>query len=161
MSPKQIVDLIDAHAPALLLYARQFCDTAEDVVQEAFLRLVRQRPWPDDAVAWLYRVVRNAALDAVKSRRRRVRREEAVARTTPWFVEPAVDDLDAEAAAKALRELPIECREAIVAHLWGGLTFEQIGAAVNASASTACRRYQAGIALLREKLGAPCPNHPK
>jgi RNA polymerase sigma-70 factor (ECF subfamily) len=160
MSPKQIANLIDAHAPALLLYARQFGAPAEDVVQEAFLRLLRQRSWPAEIVPWLYRVVRNAALDAVKIERRREKREQAVARSARWFVEPAIDDLDAEAAANALKELPIETREVIVAHLWGGLTFEQIAAVSGTSASTACRHFQAGIALLREKLGASCPNQP-
>jgi RNA polymerase sigma factor (sigma-70 family) len=161
MSPKQIADLIDAHSPALLLYARQFCDAAEDVVQEAFLKLTAQRTWPADVVPWLYRVVRNAALDAVKTQRRREKRERAVARKSAWFVEAEVDGLDAEAAAHALSELPIELREAIVAHLWGGLTFEQIAELSGTAASTACRRYQAGIDLLREKLEASCPNNQK
>src|SRR5580704_12974324 len=99
MSPKQIANLIDAHSPALLLYARQFCDVAEDVVQDAFLKLMAQRTWPNDAVPWLYRVVRNAALDAVKTQRRRVKREQAVARSTRWFVEADIEGLDAQTAA--------------------------------------------------------------
>jgi RNA polymerase sigma-70 factor (ECF subfamily) len=161
MSPKQIANLIDAHSPALLLYARQFCDVAEDVVQEALLKLMAQQTWPTEVIPWLYRVVRNAALDAVKTQRRREKRERDVARATPWFVEAEIDGLDAETAANALRELPIDLREAIVAHLWGGLTFEQIAELSGTAASTACRRYRAGIVMLREKLGASCPNNPK
>src|SRR5580692_8013010 len=120
MSPKQIANLIDAHSPALLLYARQLGDVAEDVVQDAFLKLMAQRTWPNDVVPWLYRVVRNAALDAVKTQKRRAKREQAVARSANWFVEEEIDGLDAQVAANALRELPIDLREAIVAHLWGG-----------------------------------------
>jgi RNA polymerase sigma factor (sigma-70 family) len=161
MSPKQIASLIDAHSPALLLYARQFCDVAEDIVQDAFLKLMAQRSWPSNVVPWLYRVVRNAALDAVKTQRRRIKREQAVARSARWFVDAEIEGLDAQAAASALQELPIDLREAIVAHLWGGLTFEQVGEISGTAASTACRRYQAGIALLQEKLGAPCPNNRK
>jgi RNA polymerase sigma factor (sigma-70 family) len=160
MRPRQIANLIDAHAPALLLYARQFCGCAEDVVQEAFVKLVALRDWPREAVPWLYRVVRNAALDAVKTQRRRERREQAAARAARWFVEPEIDGLDAETASAALAGLPLEQREVIVAHLWGGLTFEQVGATIAGSASTAYRRYQAGLAALREKLGVPCPNNP-
>ena len=56
MSPNDFARLIDTHAASLVLYARQWSGTPEDVVQEAFLKLVRQRRPPDDAVAWLYRV---------------------------------------------------------------------------------------------------------
>jgi RNA polymerase sigma-70 factor (ECF subfamily) len=161
MSPKQLATLIDAHAPALLLYARQFCAVPEDVVQEAFVKLMAQRQPPDKVVPWLYEVVRNAALDAQKQDRRRKRREHGAAKSAHWFVEPQIDGLDAETAVAALSGLPIDLRETIVAHLWGGLTFEQIAAVSGTAASTACRRFQAGIALLREKLGAKCPNNPK
>ncbi len=160
MSPKQIANLIDAHSPALLLYARQFGAGAEDIVQEALLRLLRQRTWPTEVLPWLFRTVRNAALDAAKTARRRDKRELAVARSARWFVEPEVEGLDADLAARALAELPLEMREAIVSRIWGGLTFEQIAAVAGTSASTACRHYQVGIALLREKLGASCPNQP-
>ena len=36
----------------------------EDVVQEAFLLLVRQVVAPDNPVGWMYRVVRNRAINA-------------------------------------------------------------------------------------------------
>ena len=160
MSPKLIANLFDAHSPALLLYARQFGCCAEDMVQEAFLKLVTLRESPRDVVPWLYRVVRNGALDQRKMGQRRARREQVVAQVTRWFVESEVDGLDAEAAAKALQDLPVEQREIIVAHLWGGLTFEQIGEVASTSASTCYRRFQAGIATLRARLGLPCTNQP-
>ena len=49
------------------------------------------------------------------------------ARAALWFT-PADDHagLDAQAATEALAALPLDQREVIVAHLWGGLTFEQI-----------------------------------
>ena len=75
-----------------------------------------------------------------------------------WFTPP--DDptgLDARAATEALQSEPPEFREVVVAHLWGGQTFEQIASAVGGSASTAYRRYVAGLTLLRTKLGVPCP----
>jgi RNA polymerase sigma factor (sigma-70 family) len=157
MSPGELARLIDTKAPALILYARQWCEAPEDVVQQAFLGLVSQKPPPRDPVGWLYRVVRNGALDAAKMRRRRLRREAEAARHARWFVEPEVEGLDAEAAVQALQALPLEQREPIVAHLWGGLSFEQVGEVAGCSASTAFRRYTAGLAALRQKLGVPCP----
>src|SRR5436190_6238501 len=126
MSPPDVTRLIDAHAAPLVLYARQWCDEPEDVVQEAFFKLVRQGRPPQDAVAWLYRVVRNGALDAAKRTRRRQRRETAAARPVRWFVEPEVDGLDAETAVAALQRLEPEQREVSVARHWGGLSYEQI-----------------------------------
>ena len=101
----------------------------------------RQSRGPDDAVAWLYRVVRNGAIDAAKLARRRLRRETAAARPVRWFIEPEVDGLDAATAIAALERLSSEEREVIVARHWGGLTFEQIATVVGCSASTAFRRY--------------------
>src|SRR4051794_24262788 len=157
MNPTDLARLIDAHAAPLVLYARQWCGTPEDVVQEAFLKLVRQKRPPADIGAWLYRVVRNGALDAAKSARRRQRRESVAARPGRWFVEPEVDGLDAGTAVAALERLVPEQREAIVAHHWGGLSFEQIATVVGCSASTAFRRYTAGVEELRKHLGETCP----
>jgi RNA polymerase sigma-70 factor (ECF subfamily) len=158
MSPTELARLIDAHAARLVLYARQWCDAPEDVVQEAFLKLVCQSGPPRDVVAWLYRVVRNGALDAAKTARRRQQRESAAARPVRWFVEPEVDGLDAATAVAALERLAPEQREVIVARHWGGLSFEQIAEVAGCSASTAFRRYTAGIETLRQQLGVSCPN---
>jgi RNA polymerase sigma-70 factor (ECF subfamily) len=141
-----------------MLYARQWSDAPEDVVQDAFVKLVAQTRPPDDPVAWLYRVVRNGAIDGAKLARRRQSRESAVARPVRWFVESAVEGLDAEAAVAALQQLPAEQREVIIARLWGGLSFEQIADVAGTSASTAFRRYEAGIDALRRALGVVCPD---
>jgi RNA polymerase sigma factor (sigma-70 family) len=160
MDADEMVDLVDRHAAALTLYARQWTDAPDDVVQTAFLKLVRLPIPPDNPVPWLYTVVRNAARDSHRAARRRTKYETRRAeQTAPWFA-PSDDPtgLDGETATAALVELPDDVREIVIAHLWGGLTFEQIAAAVGGSASTAFRRYTAGIAILREKLGAPCPS---
>ena len=57
-----------------------------------------------------------------------------------------------QAAARLLTELPLEQREVVVARIWGGLTFEDVARLVGCSLPTAHRRYQAGLAALREKL---------
>ena len=78
--------LVDRYAAALELYARQWCHAPEDVVQEAFLKLVAQRPLPDQPAAWLFRVVRNGALNAALAARRRRRHEaEAAGEAANWF----------------------------------------------------------------------------
>ncbi|MBY0460541.1 MAG: sigma-70 family RNA polymerase sigma factor, partial [Gemmataceae bacterium] len=113
MTARLIADLLDRHAAALVLFARQRCDAAEDVVQEAFCKLAALPAPPADPAAWLFRVVRNAGLDAGKAERRRKRREAAVARPARWFHESAIDGLDAAAAVGAMQSLPDEQREVI------------------------------------------------
>src|SRR4051794_41840122 len=107
MGPEELGDLVDRYAAALVLYARQWCDSPEDVVQTAFLKLVRLRTAPDNLLPWLYRVVRNGAIDASRASRRRHKYEAAAAaRGPPWFAPP--DDptgLDARAAKAALQTL--------------------------------------------------------
>jgi RNA polymerase sigma factor (sigma-70 family) len=161
VGPELLERLAKEHAAALVLYARQWCDAPEDVVQEAFLKLVVQKTPPDQPVPWLYRVVRNAALMASRAERRRRHHELiAAARAPVWFVNADLAGMDAAATTVALRSLPPEQSEVVVARIWGGLTFEQIGAAVGCSAATAYRTYVAGLSALRERLGVPCPNRP-
>src|SRR5262249_22376513 len=113
---------------------------------------------PREVVCWLYQVVRNRAIDAGKAARRRKERESAVARPECWFLETGIDGLDATVAVAALERLPPEQREGIVARLWGSLSFEQIAEVAGCSASTAFRRFSAGIEFLRKELDSPCPN---
>ena len=161
VAPELLERLAKDHATALVLYARQWCGTPEDVVQDAFLKLVVQKTTPDHPVPWLYRVVRNAALAASRAEQRRRRHETIAAAQTPaWFVDSDLAGMDAAAATAALRSLPPEQSEVLVARIWGGLTFQQIGAAVGCSAATAYRTHVAGLSALRAKLGVSCPNRP-
>lgn len=158
IGPELLARLLDEHGPALVLYARQWCRSPEDAVQEAFMELVRQRVAPENLVAWLFRVVRNGAISASRAESRRHRREAAVAQSRdPWFDAANDRRLDASAAAEALAELPLDQRETIVARLWGGLTLEEVAQLTGTSAATALRRYRAGLEALRERLGAACP----
>ncbi len=156
--------IVDRHAAALTLFARTWTRWPEDVVQEALVELARQPRLPDNVLAWLYRVVRNRAISAARSAQRRRRHEQTAGQLQPaWFVRGDETTVDAHTAARALAELPVDEREVIVAHLWGGLTFTQIAEVVGMPSSTAHRRYVAGLARLREKLGpiekenASCP----
>jgi RNA polymerase sigma-70 factor (ECF subfamily) len=156
--------LVDRFAAALVLYGRQWCDEPDDVVQEAFVKLAAQRTPPRNATAWLFRIVRNGAINAgIASHRRRRHEAEAAASAPAWFESSPPERFDTavdhESAQAALAALPLEQREVIVAHLWGGLSFEQIAEVTGTSSSSAHRLYHAGLTALRERLGVPCrPN---
>ena len=151
MHPTTLGNLYREHAPALRLYARQWGSSGEDLVQNAFVRLARQNPPPEQILPWLYRVVRNEALAAHRAASRRRKREEAAGSPEGWFGAPH-DRLETDEAVRLLAELPLELREVIVARLWGGLTFEDIARLVGCSLPTAHRRYQTGLARLGERL---------
>ena len=159
MEPTVLGQLVDEHAAALELYARQWCAAPEDVVQEAFLKLMTQSRMPRNVVPWLFRVVRNQAINVWRSAQRRRKHETLAAEKQPQcFFGEAAAALDGEAATHALKSLPAEQREVITLHLWGGLTFAEIAEVIDSSASTVHRGYLAGLNHLRERLDVPCPN---
>jgi RNA polymerase sigma factor (sigma-70 family) len=158
--PELIGHLLDRYAAALELFARQWCDCPDDVVQESLIQLSGQLPMPDNPVAWLYRVVRNKAMTASRASQRRRRHETAVAGDRPpTFERSPGDQIDAGDAAAAIESLAIDLREVVVARIWGGLTFQQIGELVGVSDSAAYRRYEAALSALRQKLRVPCPKN--
>ena len=149
---------LDAHGAALVLFARQWAPAvgdAEDVVQEAFVRFWKARHRAADPTAYLFACIRRAALDRLRSDRRRTRREERAARPE------AVDGLFQSAPERAERQvmiesalvrLPEEQRAVLVLKIWGGLTFPQIAAALEIPANTAASRYRYAVEKLRELL---------
>ena len=145
----------DAHARALVLYARQWLDDggAREAVQEAYLRLMRRGSEPPNLRAWLYRTVRSTAIDQLRSEQRRRRREQRVAgERSEWFESRPENAIDAAAARLALAALPPEQREVIVLRLWSGLTLAETAEICEAPVSTIHSRYRAGLAGIRRQL---------
>jgi len=75
IEPTTLGQLYRQHAPALRLYARQWADSADDLVQEAFVRLAQRSPPPGQVLPWLYRVNPQSALANHRSTTRRRQRE--------------------------------------------------------------------------------------
>jgi len=138
---------------------------AEDVAQEAMLRLWRVAPeWRQGEAkvsTWLYRVVSNLATDRLR-KRRGVSLEEAA---EPEDGKPAVVDLmidadRAEALQVALASLPDRQRQAVVLRHLEGLTNPEIAQVmeigVEAVESLTARGKRALTTMLagrREELG--------
>ena len=153
VTPELLQTLLDRHGVAMELFASQWTTAPEDCVQDAFIQLVRQARSPDSVPAWLFRVVRNRAISMRRSADRRKRHELAASGARPaWFTNKQEDLIDTAALDEALRALLDEHREVIVAKIWGGLSFEQIAEVVGTSRSSAHRRYEAGLIILRKRL---------
>jgi RNA polymerase sigma-70 factor (ECF subfamily) len=153
-------DWLAEHGPALVLYARQWTGNradAEDIAQEAFVRFWRSRHSAKDPIAYLYACVRRYALEWLRGRGRRARREEAAARADfldeSLFTGPLEQEERREAIEAALQQLPDPQREVLVLKIWAGLSFQQICESVEIPLNTAASRYRYALARLRELLG--------
>jgi RNA polymerase sigma-70 factor (ECF subfamily) len=157
--PRLLADLLDRLGGPLQLYARQWCSSPEDVVQETLIELAGKRDWPDNPAAWLFRVVRNRAISQARAVQARRKHEQAAAgNARDWFDRCVRLHSELTQAAEALAALPLELREVVVAHYWGGLTFAEIGELTGTSSSTAHRRFETAILTLRERMAVPCPS---
>lgn len=144
--------LYEQHAPALLLYARSFVPdgaAAEDVLHQVFAKLLRgETTVPDAPLAYLYRAVRNAALNARRNRAKDVGLDSQEA----WFQQRADGQESSVALQCALRELPEEQRDAVILHIWAGMTFEEMAESTGVPANTAASRCRYGLEKLRDRL---------
>ena len=138
--------ILDENLPGLVLYARQWAaGFAEDVVQEAFVRLLQENPVPQSPKAWLYRVVRNLAIDHARKANRTTSLSDL---ELDWF-EAADDSLD---VTESLRKLDDGGREIVVSKIWGDLTFREIAELTGRPISSVHHDYQQGLAQLKEIL---------
>jgi RNA polymerase sigma factor (sigma-70 family) len=155
---EQLGRLLDEHGSALALYAAQWTDAADDCVQEALVELARQRQSPEHVIAWLYRVVKHRALNAARGdRRRRERESAAMAERFRRNEQPvAFGDDELITATDSLLQLEPGERELIIMRIWGNLTYEAIGAALDISTATAHRHYERALNNLRNILESPC-----
>ncbi|HTW94469.1 MAG TPA: sigma-70 family RNA polymerase sigma factor, partial [Tepidisphaeraceae bacterium] len=132
-------------------------ETARDVVQQALTALLTLGQAPDNPVAWMYRAVRNAAIDQVRSGKGRRRREGMAARQRgAWFEESADTAIDAQAAQQMLEGMSAQQREIVVLRIWGELGFAEIGEIAGMSVSAVHKNYTAALEELRLKLEKPC-----
>jgi RNA polymerase sigma-70 factor (ECF subfamily) len=149
----EVESLYRLHGPALLLFAVSIMGEralAQDVVHQVFLKLIEQ-DWLDGAAdkkAYLFACVRNAALNERKHQARNVELDP----DSVWFTSTPPDVPRAVTLQRALIDLPDDQREVMVLHIWGELTFSQIGGVLGLSANTAASRYRYALAKLKESM---------
>ncbi len=126
---------------------------AEDAIHEAFIRLFRHSDRPRNVKAYVFRTVRNAAIDQVR------RNPEPTGADPESIFDPrpgpeaAVEEGEFQRqVADALRNLSEDERETIVEHLYAGLTFREIAQVRDAPLGTVTTWYQRGMRKLRERL---------
>lgn len=148
----ELEQIVDELGPSLVLFARQWCSCPDDALQEALIELVKKDPAPQSAKAWLFRVVRNKAMNMARSERRRERYELASAEQDAWFDADTGSQMDAELTAQWLERLPDIQRQIVTARVWGALTFEQIAEVVDRPTATVFRLFREAIDSIRQRL---------
>jgi RNA polymerase sigma-70 factor (ECF subfamily) len=127
---------------------------AEDVAQEVFLDFHRRHsPTAPYAAAWLHRAAWHTALNRVRGRRRRERREELDAASggeDGWSADPqriAERNYDRDAVRSAMRKLPARAA-GVLALRYSGLSYAEVGEAMGigvGQVGTVLRRAEARL----------------
>jgi RNA polymerase sigma-70 factor (ECF subfamily) len=130
---------------------------AEDLTQAVFLKLwsAPEAFAAGNFGAWIARVARNRALDALRSRALRVESD----MPTDMPFDGSLDDtvfarLDADLVRSALAALPEEQRSPIELGFFGGVTHEEIARRTSTPLGTVKTRIRAGLRKLRIALEA-------
>lgn len=148
------------HAP-LLRYASSLVgpDAADDVVQDAFVRIwnARERLDPDRSLrALLYQTVRNLGLNRVRNRSTRQDKLAGLAADAPEPV--ALPDAHAEAADTGARlrawvaDLPDRQQEALRLTRFDGLSHEEAAEIMGVSPRTVNNHLVRALRTLRDRL---------
>src|SRR5262249_27859865 len=141
---------------------------AEDAVQEAFLAVWRGagRFIPEKAKAstWIMTLVHRRAVDLVRGGERR--RADPLPETEPSSGGPSAADsawlrLERERVQAALAQLPDAQREALELAYYGGFTQSELAERLGGPLGPIKSRVVAGLAPLREVVGAPPDGGPR
>ncbi len=169
-------ELVSRHEKRLWNFVRRFVAdsaTAEDLLQEVFLRVVRSAgEWQPSAKfsTWLFTIARNLCTD--NARRGALRRADSLEQTPqpsrddsgPHRIDKiAGSDGNAERAAmnreiadrvdRAVAELPLEQREVFLMREVMDMSFAEIAAATKTSEPTVKSRMRYALERLRVALG--------
>src|ERR1700742_248599 len=134
---------------------------ATAVVHEAFLRLVQANVDLQDRqhfFALASRLMRRVLVDHAKSRSR-VKRDGGVrdhlgVELSEMSLQNDVDVVALDEALEGLQQLEPRLAQAIELHYFGGMTYDEIAAAVGASAATVHRDIRLAKAWLLNEMGA-------
>lgn len=137
---------------------------ATAVVHEAFMRLIQANVALQDRghfFALASRLMRRVLVDHAKSRSRMKRNSGArdlIAEDTGEMLPPVnFDVLALDDALEGLQQMEPRLAQVIELHYFGGLTYDQIAAAVGTSAATVHRDIRLARAWLLQEIGGQTP----
>ena len=108
-------------------------DEAEDVAQDVFVSFYRKHPADAGyAAAWLHAAAAHTALNTIRSRERRGRRETVHAQQVDQAVDPqrTAEDVETRAEVRAALARMEERAASLLALRYSGLSYDEIAAAL-------------------------------
>ncbi|MHB8077940.1 MAG: RNA polymerase sigma factor [Candidatus Krumholzibacteriia bacterium] len=136
-------------------------DDAMDATQKAFLRVWKALPRfreGDPFYPWLYRIVRNSALNQRRDEKRHRGDVPLEFVNRPDGRPSPLDDVEGEELRRRLwreiQTLPVEQREALVLHRFQGLKYREIAAVLDIPIGTVMSRLHAARSRLARRLEA-------
>ncbi|HLU49994.1 MAG TPA: RNA polymerase sigma factor [Planctomycetota bacterium] len=145
--------------PLLRFAARYSPGLAQDLVQEAFLRLVRDASTLDGVTrvsSWLYRVVRNLAIDEARKEERRMERHKVVAGSERLdAAQPFVETKETrDLVSEKLRGLPEKQRDVLILRIQEEKTYREISEITGLTTSYVGYLIHQGLRTLAHELKA-------
>jgi RNA polymerase sigma factor (sigma-70 family) len=135
-----------------LAVTRRF-ELAEDAVQEAFFHLYRLSEAPRNLKAYVFRAVRNAAVDQLR------RKGPAVMELTDCIFDGTANPRDQAITSQeivrleeAMKMLSEDERESVILHLYSGLRLREIAEVRSLSLNTISSWYRRGLAKLQKQM---------
>lgn len=163
----QLYDRFSAPLYATAVRIVRDASEAQDIVHDAFVtvwdKAAAFEAARGTAFSWVVTLVRNRAIDRVRSRRRRA---ELLAESVPSDLgyqenapgssgsETATTNDEARAVRAAVATLPVDQRHALELAFFGGLTQEQIAEKLSEPLGTIKARIRRGLIKLRDSLAS-------
>ena len=122
-------------------------EAAEDAIHTGFSRMLKKRRLPRELRPYVFRCVRNAAIDEHRARAREARHE------SPFAVDESRNNGHDPGLQHQLADLLLTLsedeRESIMLKIFSGMTFNEIAATRSVSINTAASWYRRGLEKLR------------
>lgn len=118
-------------------------EAVDEAVYRALISLKRLKQ-PEYFATWLTRILINVCKDELKRRSRTVPLAE--------LPESTAEEFDALPLKAAIARLPVELREVLIFHYFGGLTVSETARALGIPQGTAATRLRRALSLLRLEL---------
>lgn len=126
---------------------------AEDLTQEAWMRLIRLRSKPDQEVrnhlGLMLRIVRNLCLDHLRSRRDSESLDQLDEKGHPTYSHAELS-VGEEIAVRCLEQLSFEYRETLILNIYSGYSLDEIAAMLGKSSDAIWARASRARKKLRD-----------
>jgi len=157
--PSSFAPMYEAHRLSVYRYLRaktasddEALDLTAVTFERAFANHRRFRRRDGGVHAWLLRIARNAAIDAIRRRRPTIDLAQADSALGRRAIEADRVDQQHTEMLDLVSRLPEDQRDAVLLRYAGGLTSREIGVVIGKRESAVQKQIERGLATLREAI---------